>query len=110
MHLISKAISLKPTVAVYHRNLGAAYYNLKQYDQVIKQHQLAIGLEPENATNYHNLGSAYFRTKQYLKAVEEFDLAILKNPKQDLSYSWRGDCFKEMGQLDLALQCYQKAY
>ena len=29
--LTSKAISINPSVAAYHRNLGAAYYKLREY-------------------------------------------------------------------------------
>jgi len=29
--LTTKAIEINPRVAAYHRNLGAAYYKLKQY-------------------------------------------------------------------------------
>ena len=50
-------------VPAYHRNLGAAYYNLKKYPLAIQEHGLAIELEPKNPINYHNKGAAYFRNK-----------------------------------------------
>lgn len=40
----SKAIEIDPGVAAYHRNLGAAYYKLKQYEKAIECHNRAIDL------------------------------------------------------------------
>jgi len=44
LRLTSKAIEINPKVAAYHRNLGAAYYKLKDYDKAIQSHNQAIDL------------------------------------------------------------------
>jgi len=44
IRLTSKAIEINPKVAAYHRNLGAAYYKLKDYDKAIQSHNRAIDL------------------------------------------------------------------
>ena len=59
--LTKKAIEIDPKVAAYHRNVGAAYYKLKDYKQAIESHSKAIELEPKHSINYHNKGAAYFR-------------------------------------------------
>ena len=46
IELISVAIELRPQVAVYHRDIGAAYYSLKNYEKAIEHHQRSIQLEP----------------------------------------------------------------
>jgi tetratricopeptide (TPR) repeat protein len=65
IELIDKAIQINPNVAAYHRNIGAGYYSVKEYEKAIQHHLRAIELEPNNSMNYHNLGSAYFRAKNY---------------------------------------------
>lgn len=62
---IRKAIDRNPEVPAYHRNLGAAYYALKQYDIAAQCHQKAIDLEPSNPINYHNKGATYFRMRKF---------------------------------------------
>ena len=42
VRLTSKAIELDGRVAAYHRNLGAAFYKLKQYEKAIESHNRAI--------------------------------------------------------------------
>jgi len=52
-------------VAAYHRNLGAAFYKLKDYKKAVEAHDRAIKLEPKNPINYHNKGAAVFRLQQF---------------------------------------------
>lgn len=70
-----KAIEIDPNVPAYHRNLGAAYYKLKDYERAIESHDKAIVLEPKHSINYHNKGAAYFRLQQYEKAINCFEKA-----------------------------------
>lgn len=41
-NLTRRAIELDPTVPAYYRNLGAALYKLKKYEEAITQHKIAI--------------------------------------------------------------------
>ena len=59
--LTKRAIELDNSVPAYYRNLGAALYKMKKYDEAISQHQIAIDKEPNNSINYHNVGAAFFR-------------------------------------------------
>lgn len=42
VRLTLKAIEIDDSVAAYHRNLGAAFYKLKQYEKAIESHNRAI--------------------------------------------------------------------
>ena len=55
--LIGRAISLRPNVAIFHANLGEAYWMLGQADQLIACCQAALRLEPESPGVLCNLGS-----------------------------------------------------
>lgn len=67
-----RAIEINSKVPAYHRNLGAAYYKLKKYQNAIESHDKAIALEPKHSINYHNKGAAYFRLLQYANALPCF--------------------------------------
>jgi tetratricopeptide (TPR) repeat protein len=60
--------------------------------------------------NYHNVGAALFRQKNYDKGVTYFKMAVKRNDKEALSYSWMGDCYKKMEEVDKARECYNTAY
>lgn len=44
VNCIKQAIAINPKVCAYHRNLGAAYYALKDYEKAIEEHNRAIEL------------------------------------------------------------------
>jgi tetratricopeptide (TPR) repeat protein len=46
INLINQAITINPKVAAYYRNLGAAQYSLKNFEEAVKFHQKAIDIEP----------------------------------------------------------------
>lgn len=101
---------MNPTVPAYYRNLGAAYYALKEYDLAINYHNKVIELEPYNAINYHNKGAAYFRSDRIEEALVCFEKALETDKQLALSYSWRGDCYKTLKQYQFAIDSYEKAY
>ena len=84
-------------MAAYHRNLGAAYYKLKQYEKAIECHNRAIDIEPKHSINYHNKGAALFRQGQYNSARDCFERATELDKKQTISFGWLADTYKEMG-------------
>lgn len=53
-----QAITLDPNNPQQYVNLGGIFYQLKQYDEAIRQFQLAIQLKPDYANAYYNLGHA----------------------------------------------------
>ena len=108
--LLEQAININDQIPAYHRNLGAAYYSLKNYNKAINEHTTAIKLEPGNAINYHNKGAALFRSGEYEGAKEYFQCAIERDRKLALSFSWMGDCEKELKNYEKAAELYQKAY
>ena len=60
---------------------------------------------------HYNAGQGEYHTQKYQEAIQEFEKAIQLNPThQDAPAALvrMGDCYRELGQRDKALECYQK--
>jgi Flp pilus assembly protein TadD len=57
VELIGRAVSLRPTVAIFQADLGEAYWALGQTDRVVACCQAALRLDPESPGVLCNLGS-----------------------------------------------------
>jgi len=57
-----KAISLSPSVAAAHTNLGIVYMNINRYEAAAEEFVKAIDIDPDSATAHYYLGLAYGRT------------------------------------------------
>ena len=58
VELITRAISLRPGVAVFHANLAEAYRALGQYERAADSGRTALGLQPDFPEAANNLGLA----------------------------------------------------
>ena len=86
-----KAISLKPSVAGYHNNLGKAYAKLGQTEQAIGEYTAAAQLNPgEAGVYYFNLGAVLTNTGKIDEAITAFDKAIAADPNRADAYYWKG--------------------
>ncbi len=65
-----QALALDPSNPQEYVNLGGIFYQLGQWDNAIRQFQLAISLKPDFANAYYNLGHA-LEQKGDLKAALE---------------------------------------
>ena len=66
---LNQAIALDPNNPQQYINLGGVYYQLGQYDNAIREFQIAISLKPDYANAYYNLGHAYEEKGDYTDAL-----------------------------------------
>jgi tetratricopeptide (TPR) repeat protein len=86
-----KAISIKPSAAGYHNNLGQALGKLGKTDEAITEYTAAAQLDPTNAgTYYFNLGAILTNTGKIEEANTAFDRAIAADPGHSEAYYWKG--------------------
>ncbi len=63
-------------------NLGAAYGNLKQYDQAIQAYREALRIQPEDAEAWYNLGLTYYfqgrsdKVREIYQTLRKLDPAL----------------------------------
>ncbi len=86
-----KAISLKPSEAGYHNNLGQALVKLGKTDEALPEYTIAAQLDPSRAGAYYfNLGAILTNTGRLDEANAAFDLAIAADPTRSEAYYWKG--------------------
>jgi tetratricopeptide (TPR) repeat protein len=86
-----KAISIKPSDAGYHNNLGQALGKLGNPDEAAAEYSTAAQLDPTHAgTYYFNLGAILTNTGKVEEANAAFDRAIAADPTRSEAYYWKG--------------------
>ncbi len=78
---ILTAISLQGNNPQHQANLGAAYFNLQEFEEAIAAYSQAIELDPDYADAHLNQGVILKELERYEEAVEPLDKAV--NLKQD---------------------------
>ncbi|HET9280696.1 MAG TPA: tetratricopeptide repeat protein [Candidatus Angelobacter sp.] len=63
-----------------YNNLGALFYNERNYGSAVKQYKKAIKLSDDNASFHSNLGTAYFSEKNFDRATQEYQRAMAIDP------------------------------
>ena len=86
-----KAISLKPSEAGYHNNLGQALAKLGKTDDAVAEYTAAAQLDPTQAgTYYFNLGATLTNAGKLDEANAAFDKALAADPTRTEAYYWKG--------------------
>jgi tetratricopeptide (TPR) repeat protein len=102
------AIAKQPQFPKAHRNLGAALVNSKQYQEGIKELEVALQQDPTpNDQVYYNLGLAYFKLENYEKAGEYFKQAAEYGTDAD-AYAYAGFALDNAGDEEGADEEYKK--
>jgi len=72
--LLQKAISLDPTLADAHLQLGNLYGEQHEYDKSFPEYARAVELNPNLSDAHYRLGQYYVRAGQKDRAQQEFDV------------------------------------
>ncbi len=67
-------------------------------------------VEDSFSVNY-NAGQGKYQTQKYEEAIKDFEQALKANPTHPdapAAYVRMGDCYRELGQPDKAIEIYQK--
>lgn len=86
-----KAISIKPSDAGYHNNLGQVLVKQGKADEAAAEYTTAAQLDPSNAGMYYfNLGAVLTNSGKVNEANAAFDKAIAADPARSEAYYWKG--------------------
>lgn len=80
-----QAIALDPNNPQQYVDLGGLFFQLKQYDEAIRQFQIAIQLKQDYANAYYNLGHALEAKNDFPNAVAAYEvvLNLVKDDKEN---------------------------
>ena len=104
-----RAIAANPKVAEAYNNRGLAFYNLKLYQEAIKDFSQAIRMKPKYAEAFNNRGNAYYELDQYEKAQVDFVRSLELKPKYSKAHMNRGLVYFQMQKMDQACDDFRKA-
>lgn len=81
-----QAIVLDPNNPTEYINLGGIYYQLGQWDNAIRQFQIAASLKPDYANAYYNLGHALEQKGNLTDALSQYQIVqrLVANDKPNL--------------------------
>ena len=75
-----EAVRLDRKYPEAHNNLGAAFFQTRNYGKAIKEYRKAIQLSEASASFHSNLGTAYFTQKDFTKAMASYHRALELDP------------------------------
>ena len=105
----TKAIVLKPDLAVAYNNRGNAYNDTGDFDHAIDDLDKAIDLNPSDAIAYNNRGNAYSGKDDFDHAIEDYTRAIELKPDYAEAYNNRGNAYSGKDDFDHAIEDFNKA-
>jgi len=107
----TRAISLNPSYAQAHYNMGNAYEDVLNYDKAMSEYELAIMADQDFYRPYNNIARLYILYRnEPLKALRLIDKALPLNidPEDDAT-SVRYRLYKNRGWANLLLKNYKQA-
>jgi tetratricopeptide (TPR) repeat protein len=69
-----RAIVLEPNVVDYHRLMGIAFYNKKQYADAVKSFEKVLKMDDEDDQAAYYAAASYEATQEYNKAIQYYRL------------------------------------
>ncbi len=88
--------------------LGWLYNDAEKYDDAVAILLKAVGYDPKDAGTREELGYAYYMTDNNIEALNQLDMAIELDPKSKLGYYYKGLCYIDKGEKDMAMEMYNK--
>ncbi|HDH06704.1 MAG TPA: tetratricopeptide repeat protein [Nitrospirae bacterium] len=106
---IEKAITINPSMAHYHNNLGNAFLNLNQTDSAVRCFLEALRIKSDYVEAYNNMGNTLKKMGEGEKAIDHYMKAMELNPDYVPAINNLANLLKDQGELDEAIVYYRKA-
>jgi len=107
--LISHAIILDNTIAIYHCNLCEMLRQQGRLDEAISAGRQAVALAPDDTHAFYNLGLVQADCKDWSAAVESYQRVLALNPGHGLASNNLGAALEVIGKTEEALEAYTRA-
>ena len=107
-----KALQFKPNFTEAINSLGQVNHKLGNLDQAVRLYKQVVALDSNYALASENkiLSVIYFFSQGNIqKALEALNMLVEKNPRDALLFNMLGGCFASIGQIEMAINNYQKA-
>ena len=105
-----RALELDSAGAESHASRGLAYLVCEQYDEAIKEFEIAIQISPTLFEPWYYYARASFHQGKLQKAADLFAKASEVNPEDYQSRTLRAQVLRGLGQVDLANEVGKNAF
>jgi tetratricopeptide (TPR) repeat protein len=104
-----KALDIEPNNIQLLNNLGNLLSDLGELDQALKLFNQAIVLDETNPILLNNVAKIYSEKYQHKQALKYYDFALQINPSYSRAWAGKGSVLRDLGMVDDAIICFQKA-
>jgi tetratricopeptide (TPR) repeat protein len=101
--LLTQAIALDPTNALYHQNLGCTLQALGHHSEAIASYRRALTLNPGEIHSEILLAQALAQSSSPLDAIAVYDQIILRHPHYLDAYTHLATLYTQFGRTDEAI-------
>ena len=109
VELITRAIQIKPQVALFHNNLGTALKNSGKFDDAIAAYRRSIAIDPNDPLAHSNLGNALCSQGKPQEAIAVCRRALELKADYADAHNNLGNALLDSGDKDGALASFRKA-
>jgi len=107
--LIRQAIELKPSVAMYHNNLGNTYKAYGQTEEALACYQIALQIQPSYSEALGNLGIVLQAQGRLDEAITSYEQSLVLKPDYVEALYNLATARRALGQRAEAITHFQKA-
>ena len=107
--LVSRAIAIQPTAAVYHATLAAAFWSLGQLDRAVAGYRAALELQPDQPACHCNLGATLIDLGAVDEAIIHFREAVRLQPGLAPAHNNLANALRLKGDRLAAIQYFRNA-
>jgi protein O-GlcNAc transferase len=109
VELITRAIQVNPSEAVFHNSLGVVLMSQGLQDEAIEAHRKALHLKPDYAEAHYNLGAIQQAMGQLDEAIAAYRTALQIKPDYAEVHNSLGSALMAQGKIDAAIVAFQTA-
>jgi protein O-mannosyl-transferase len=104
-----RAVTIDPSLAWAHNNIGSAYLDLHRYDQALPEIQKAIELQPDFAPYRTGLANLYKATGQWDRTIEACQSGLAIEPNDHALLTLLAFALWHNGQHEQSLEASRRA-
>lgn len=93
----------------YTNGLGAAFYQLFEYDSAMYYYNRSVEIDPTHQFSYYNRGMLHYEMDNFTKAGSDVEKHLDRYPKDADAWALLADVYREDPELGNAIESYKKA-
>ncbi|WP_075602524.1 tetratricopeptide repeat protein [Saccharicrinis aurantiacus] len=109
VEVYNQLLNINPYSDTAWYNLGILYNKLDLYEKAIHAYNMTLAISPELSEAYYNKANSLAHLEKYQEALDSYTEHIILSLFTPLTYYYMGDCWENLGNLQLANRFYKLA-